>query len=128
MRRRMIWLAIAALAIATFVVLYHGPGRPVLRGHIGDAAACMLVYAVLALVVPARWQVRAALTLGLAFSLELGQLVWGGRWRYTEWTIGNTFDWWDMTAYLVGTWVAVWTERRGLRSGRAIASSRVRSC
>ncbi|HET9623053.1 MAG TPA: DUF2809 domain-containing protein [Kofleriaceae bacterium] len=109
----MIWLAIAALAIAAFVVLYQGPGRPFLRGHVGDAAACMLVYALLGLAVRARWQTRAALTVGLAFALELGQLVWGGRWRYAEWTIGNTFDAGDLIAYLAGTCVAVWTERRG---------------
>ena len=36
MKRRFVWLAMAALALGAAVVLYRGPGRGVIRGHFGS--------------------------------------------------------------------------------------------
>jgi hypothetical protein len=49
MKRRFAWLAVMALGLGVAVLLYRGPGRGVVRGHVGDVAATMLVYALLGL-------------------------------------------------------------------------------
>jgi hypothetical protein len=39
-----------ALAIGGIVLLYRGPGQPFVRGHVGDVAATMLVFAIVSIV------------------------------------------------------------------------------
>jgi hypothetical protein len=101
-------LAIAALAIGVFVVVYHGPGRSVLRGNVGDVAATMLVYA---LVGVAWWRgrraTRAIATFAIAIAVELFQIVWHARSLAGELVLGSTFDPWDIVAYAVGVAVGV---------------------
>jgi hypothetical protein len=49
-------LGVVAIALGGIVLLYRGPGQPFVRGHVGDVAATMLVFAIVSLV----WmQVRA---------------------------------------------------------------------
>ena len=113
MKRRFLWLAAAALALGLAVLLYRGPGRGVIRGHVGDVAATMLVYAVLGLIWRARPAVRAVATLAIAAAVELGQTVWHGKGLAAELTVGSTFDGWDFVAYAIGVVVAVAWELRG---------------
>jgi len=105
--RRFVWLAVAALAIGVAVLVYRGPGREFVRGHVGDVAATMLVYALLGMAWRARPWVRGAVTLAIAAAIEIGQTVWhAGSW-VGELTVGGTFDAWDFAAYVVGTLVAL---------------------
>ncbi len=101
MKRRDLVLASVAIAIGVFVVVYHGPGRPFLRGHVGDAAATMLVFSLCGLT---RWSLRtrAIVTLAIATAIELGQTVWSG-----GILLGSVFDPWDMAAYIAGVLVAL---------------------
>lgn len=101
MKRRDLVLAAIALAIGGFVLVYHGPGRPFLRGHVGDVAATMLVFAAFGVT---RWSLRtrAIVTLAIATAIELGQTVWSG-----GVLLGSVFDPWDMAAYIAGVLVAV---------------------
>jgi hypothetical protein len=105
--RRFVWLAVAALALGAAVVLYRGPGRGVIRGHFGDAAATMLVYAVLGMSWRARVVVRAAAAMAVAAAVEIGQTMWRGEGFLGEMTVGSTFDGWDFVAYGVGVVIAV---------------------
>ncbi len=100
-KRRDLVLATLAIAIGAFVLVYHGPGRPILRGHVGDTAATMLVFALLGFT---RWRLRtrAIVTLGIALAIELGQTVWSG-----GLLLGSVFDPWDLVAYVAGVVVAV---------------------
>lgn len=107
MRRRLVWLAVAALALGAAVMLYRGPGRGVIRGHVGDVAATMLVYAVLGLLWRARPAVRAAVAFAIAGLIECGQTVWRGEGLAGEIVVGSTFDGWDFVAYGIGVVVAV---------------------
>lgn len=111
MQRRFMWLAVAALALGVAVLAYGrlGPlaGRELIRGHVGDAAATMLVYAVLGLAWRARPAVRAAATLAIAAAIELGQTVWRGEGLAGELVVGGTFDAWDFVAYAAGVAIAV---------------------
>jgi hypothetical protein len=107
MKQRLIWLAAAALAIGVAVMLYRGPGRGVIRGHVGDVAATMLVYAALGLIWRARPAVRAAAALAIAALIECGQTVWRGEGLAGEIIVGGTFDGWDFVAYGVGVAIAV---------------------
>ncbi len=100
-------LTVVALAIGAAVVVYRGPGRPFIRGHVGDVAATMLVYALLGLAVRMRPWSRAIVTMAIATGVELGQLVWSGTGTAGELTIGTTFDGWDFAAYIAGTLVAL---------------------
>lgn len=119
MKRRMMWLAALALAIGAAVLLYRGPGRGVIRGHVGDVAATMLVYAVLGMIWRARPAVRAAAAFTIATLIECGQAVWRGRSEEVlgatlgELTVGSTFDGWDFVAYGAGVAIAVAWERWG---------------
>src|SRR5678815_2065965 len=106
MRRRMLYLAATALAIGAAVLLYRGPGRPFVRGHVGDVAATMLVYALLGLAWRTRPLVRALATLAIAGAIECVQLVWHARSTAGELLIGGYFDPWDLLAYAVGVAIA----------------------
>jgi hypothetical protein len=115
-KRRFVWLALAALALGGAVLVYPGPGRPFVRGHVGDVAATMLVYAVFGLVPwTARWsrRARAVATLVLAFAIELGQPLWSayGKDGAGALVIGSVFDPWDLLAYVLGAIVGVWWDR-----------------
>ena len=108
--RRFAPLALAALAIGAGVLLYRGPGRPFIRGHVGDAAATMLVYAMLGVVLRgklARPGWRAFGAMAIATALECGQRVWTGTGAAGELLVGGSFDGWDFAAYVLGTVVAV---------------------
>jgi hypothetical protein len=120
MRRRFLPLAVVALALGVAVWLHGGTG--IVRGHVGDVAATMLVFAVLGLVAPRRlgWRGRALGTLGLATAIEVGQLFWDGRSRAGELLIGSTFDAWDLVAYAVGVVIAVaWDARTAATAATA---------
>ena len=110
-RRRFVWLAAAALAIGAGVVLYRGPGRPFVRGNLGDVAATMLVYALLGLAWRTRPRNRAAAGFAIACAVELGQTVWHATSWFGELTAGSTFDPWDFVAYAAGIGVAVLWDR-----------------
>ena len=108
MRRRYVMLGLAALAIGVFVVVYHGPGRPFLRGHVGDVAATMLVYALLGLARPStRAWLRGVLTFLIALAIECVQLVWHAKSAIGSFLIGSQFDWIDLIAYAVGAAIGI---------------------
>jgi len=112
MKRRLGWLAVAAIGIGAAVLLYRGPGRGVIRGHVGDAAATMLVYAAIGLIFwRARPAVRAAAALAIATLVECGQTVWRGEGALGELVVGGTFDGWDFVAYAAGVAIAMAWER-----------------
>ncbi len=101
MKRRDVVLAVVAIAIGIAVLVYRGPGRPFFRGHVGDVAATMLVFALLGLT-SWRPRTRALATLAVAIVIELGQLFWSG-----GLLLGNVFDPWDLAAYLAGVVVSL---------------------
>jgi hypothetical protein len=107
MQRRFVVLALAALAIGVAVLLYHGPGRSIVRGHVGDVAATMLVYALVGLAWRARSAVRAATTMAIATAIEIGQTLWQVDSSAGALLLGTTFDVWDLVAYAIGTAIAV---------------------
>ena len=117
MKRRFLWLGVAAIALGLFVLVYHGPGRAVLRGHVGDVAAAMLVFATIGALSPQTWiRFRAATTFAIATGIEIGQAFWRTESMLGELTIGNTFDPWDILAYALGVavavaWELVWRSR-----------------
>ena len=112
MKRRFVWLAITALAVGVATLVYAGPGRAIVRGHVGDVGAAMGVYALFGFT---GWSLRTriAATLGIAFAIELGQPLWSsiGRSGLGALTLGSVFDPWDLLAYVVGTVIGVTWER-----------------
>ncbi|CAN5701690.1 hypothetical protein BH11MYX3_BH11MYX3_06590 [soil metagenome] len=106
MKRRDLILGAVAITIGIAVLVYHGPGRPFLRGHVGDVAATMLVFALFGLT---SWtpSARAIATLAVATVIELGQLVWSG-----GLLLGNVFDPWDLAAYIAGVVISLAYIRR----------------
>lgn len=124
MKRRFVWLGVAALALGLAVLAYRGPGRAVIRGHAGDVAATMLVYALVGGVWTVRRRVRAAATLAIATAIELGQLAWHARSLAGELLIGSTFDAVDFVAYVLGIAIAVaWDARTSEDQSRASTST-----
>ncbi|HTE50981.1 MAG TPA: DUF2809 domain-containing protein [Kofleriaceae bacterium] len=121
MKRRFLWLAVTALGVGLACLAYAGPGRAFVRGHVGDVAAAMLVYAAFGFT---RWPRRVRVPAALAFTVavELGQTVWSsaGRSGAAALVIGSVFDPWDVVAYGVGVLVGVawetgWPARRAAR-------------
>jgi hypothetical protein len=113
-RRGFLWLAAAALGIGLACLAYAGPGRQIVRGHVGDVAAAMFVYAGFGLCF-AGWtrRARSAATLAVALAVEVGQLVWSplGRSTVGALTVGSVFDPVDLVAYVAGVVIGVAWER-----------------
>jgi hypothetical protein len=113
----MLVLGAVAGGLGVACVVYAGPGRAVVRGHLGDVAATMLVYAALAVVLPRlRIVWRAGATAALALAIELHQLLRSAgppRGVAGELVLGAHFDWVDLVAYAAGIATAVTWERRG---------------
>lgn len=112
--RRYAPLGLAAVAIGVAVLVYRGPGRPFIRGHVGDVAATMVVYAFLGVVVGAMRRGRfpapawlAAGAMAIATALEVNQKVWTGTGAAGELFVGSSFDAWDFAAYALGTMLAI---------------------
>ena len=114
-RRTYLALGIAALVIGISVLLYRGPGRALVRGHLGDVAATMLVFAVLSLLWRVRTAARAVTTLAIAIGIEVAQTWWHASSTLGHLTLGSTFDPWDFVAYVAGVTIAVAWERVGTR-------------
>jgi len=119
MRRRFVWLGAAAIALGLAVLVYRGPGRAIVRGHVGDVAATMLVYAVIGAVWRTGRAVRASVTLAVAVVIELVQIGWHARSTAGALLIGSTFDPWDLVAYAIGVAIAVGWDVGASRRGRA---------
>jgi hypothetical protein len=123
-KRWFLGLAAIALAIAAVTLAYRGPGRALVRGHLGDVAAPMLVYALLGLAWRARPAARAVATFAIALAIEAGQLVWHARSTAGQLLVGAHFDPWDVLAYAIGTAIAFACELRHLRQAARVARSR----
>ncbi len=111
MKRRFVELGLVAVVLGVLVLLYHGPGRGIVRGHVGDVAATMLVYALIGLASQARIAVRASVTMAFAVAIELGQTWWKIDSSAGSLLLGTTFDPWDLVAYAIGIAIAVVWER-----------------
>ncbi len=126
---RSIHLVLGALAVAIggLVLVYRGPGQPFVRGHVGDVAATMLVFAIVSLAaVRASIGLRALVTMAIATSIEVAQVWWHARSTAGHLVFGSTFDPIDLGAYVVGigiaiAWERAWMRRR--RSGQSTARS-----
>jgi hypothetical protein len=120
-RRRFVELGLVAVVLGVLVLLYHGPGRAFVRGHVGDVAATMLVYALIGMASRARISIRASITMAIAVAIELGQTWWKIDSSAGALLLGTTFDAWDVVAYAAGTAIAVLWEHA---SDAAVASRR----
>lgn len=119
-------MAAVALAIGAAVLVYRGPARELVRGHVGDVAATLLVFALLGLVWRARPATRALVTLAIATAIELGQTIWSTRSLAGELVLGNTFDPYDLVAYALGVGIALaWELRCAHATPRALAGPRL---
>jgi hypothetical protein len=119
--RRVAPLALLALGLGLAALLYRGPARGIVRGHGGDVAAAMLLYAALgALPWPRTPGGRALLAGAIALGLELGQLLWTGHGLAGELLIGSTFDPLDLLAYALGLLLALAYDRARQRDYRPL--------
>lgn len=113
-RRALAWLWLASLGAGLFVLVYRGPGRPLIRGHGGDVAITAFLFFTLALLTPWRPRTRLALVGLLAAATEafqaLGPALSGS--TLVDLTVGRTFDWLDLLAYALGLALAALAERR----------------
>ncbi|MFN0248039.1 MAG: DUF2809 domain-containing protein [Kofleriaceae bacterium] len=123
-------LGAGAIAFGGIVLLYRGPGQPFVRGHVGDVAATMLVFAIVSLVWMRirAWRARAGADLGgralvtmaIATAIEVAQVWFHATSTAGHLVLGSTFDWIDLVAYAVGVGIAVvWEHRGDHRSARS---------
>jgi hypothetical protein len=113
-RRRAAALVLLSLAVGGFVLAYRGPGRALVRGHLGDVAVVLCVYFALAVATRLSSRVRLALVAAIAVATELFQAVSPALSRSTlvDLTVGRTFDPWDLVAYALGLAIAYVADRR----------------
>ena len=122
--RRFAPLALLALTLGVAALAYRGPARALVRGHGGDVAAAMLLYAVAGMALPrAACLTRSLLVGAIALGLELGQLLWTGRGLAGELLVGSTFDPYDLLAYALGLAFAVAYDRVCDRSATSARGS-----
>jgi len=115
MKRTFLALGAVAIAIGVAVLAYRGPGRAFVRGHVGDVAATMLVFALLSLAWRGRLVHRAVATMVIATAIEVGQTFWQASSTAGHLVWGSTFDPIDFVAYIAGIGIAVMWERTAVR-------------
>jgi hypothetical protein len=108
----MVVLGGVALAIGVFSFFYPGPGRPFVRGYVGDVGASMLVYALLGLVWRSTARARALAAAAIGVAIEGYQAVGTTPHGVVgEILVGSFPDPWDLAAYAVGLLAALAWER-----------------
>jgi hypothetical protein len=115
-RFRALVVIVASLAVGAFVLVYRGPGRSIVRGHLGDLAVAVLLYFAIVLVFSAKTRVRSRAIAVAVFAAgtKLFQSVGPSLRRSTlvDRTVGRTFDPWDLLAYALGIVLAVRIDQR----------------
>jgi hypothetical protein len=95
------------LAIALFL------NDSLIRPHVGDTLAVILVYLALRTILPWRPLPAALAALGVAFAIELGQLfhirdlLGLSNSALVRFTLGGVFDWKDLAFYTAGAVLAL---------------------
>ena len=117
--RRLACIAAIGVALGVIALAYRGPGRALVRGHVGDTGATMVVFALVSTAWRGPGWARAALTAALALAIELRQVVATAPAGVVgAMTLGRTFDGWDLVAYGVGIAAAWSIERRATSQNR----------
>lgn len=102
------------LVVGLAIVFYTGPGRGLLRGHLGDVVVVPFLYFLWAVIRPDGRLVRGLGVIAISFTLEFLQLLdWvdADSPLLLQITLGTTFDPWDFVAYVIGLACAVVIER-----------------
>lgn len=106
--RRLVLAASAALTIAAGLTVHEIAPLTFAGDFAGDALYAVLIFLLVALVLPRRPSSSVAL-LALAWcaAVEAFQLTglpeqWGLAWRPLMLVFGTVFSWWDLLAYAVG--------------------------
>ena len=115
MRRRMLALALVSVVFGAACFFSR---HALIRGHVGDVAAAMFVYALVALVLR---RGRLLVAGAICLAAELRQLLVTPAGPAADLVLGRHFDPIDLAAYAVGLLAAVAWERyprgRGLPLG-----------
>ena len=96
-------IILACLLIGTAILVYSDQQVSWVRAYGGDAVATILIYFCLRLAFPNDRNFVPLLTLCIAFTLELGQILWQpytGQTSLPAIVFGATFDWIDIFVYL----------------------------
>ncbi|WP_197059408.1 DUF2809 domain-containing protein [Cryobacterium sp. MLB-32] len=123
MRRRWVLCAAGGLVVATGLGV-HFLADGVLAGLVADALYAVLVYLLVAFVVPRASPARIAVTAAaLCALIELFQLsgvpsLLAERWAPIALVLGTTFGAWDLVAYAAGAALAGVIDRLGNRWSR----------
>ncbi len=125
MKTRLVIVAVAALALGLFVLVYRGPGWVPLRHTGGDVAAGALVFALTGALARRRsvrwWAGVAALFAASVEGVQALELVGPDAPRWVHLTLGSTFDPLDLLAYAVGIGLAAaFVARHGLDRGARV--------
>jgi hypothetical protein len=106
-------VAASAALVGVACLVYPGPGRVFVRGHLGDVAAAAFVVGILGLVPRPRlgMGVRVASALTLACAIELGQALGVSAPGAVAVLVGAVADPIDLVMYTVGALGAAWAER-----------------
>lgn len=111
-RKRYLWWAVSTFALGMALLVYQGPYHGALRAWLGDVLAVVFLYAIFGVIWDGPWKPRLALTLLIAWGLEIIQLfdvLPPDAPRWLSVALGSTFDVWDFVAYAGGAlWVAIW--------------------
>lgn len=120
---RKIYLAAAIVLFAIEVVIALFVNDRFVRPHVGDALAVTLVYAALRAITPLRMAAAIAITLAIAFVIEISQaanllgLLGLGDNKLARTVLGGSFDASDLLAYAAGAIVIVLVEQAAPEGG-----------
>lgn len=96
----------ATLLGAVFVLVYRGPGWPIIRSYLGDWLVVQFIFLIGRFWINFRWRYHwAAFVLILGLVVEVVQYFGAGLIPHSfaaEVTIGSTFDPVDILAYVLG--------------------------
>ncbi|MFC1787818.1 DUF2809 domain-containing protein [Patescibacteria group bacterium] len=101
MNKKYLKYSLILLIIGLAIFFTNGFGYPIIRNYLGDIVAVFFIYALVSIFCKAKLSVRCTFVFLTALLIELTQIFLSNSSGLQDLILGNTFDFFDLLAYLI---------------------------